>query len=267
MFIVLEGIDGCGKSTQAHMLSDWLTSVGRSVLLTAEPTRNVIGSCVREVLASGEEVDPRALALMFTADRYEHLKKEVEPALAAGRIVVSERYYYSTVAYQAAQGVDLQWLKDVNAYALQNKPDLAFLLDVSPSFALPKIQEKDKKFLDHLAELRKHAEEMRKQYLNKRKMLRDRLNSKKAADALVGFSRSLERAEDEYAQEKSKYLKFKRFERPTTLESEADKYDVFLERVRTNYLCFEDLLRVDGSQPAEAVFEELKKQVSARLGI
>jgi dTMP kinase len=267
MFIVFEGIDGCGKSTQARMLYEYLSTEGHNVLLTAEPTKNVIGSCVREILASGEEIDPRALALLFTADRYEHIEKEILPALAANRIVVSERYYYSTVAYQAAQGVDFEWLKKINDLAMGKQPDIVFLLDVGPDFALPKIHEKDNKFLERLEHLKKRVEELRKQYLNKRKMLQGRFNTKKAAGVVVAMSRELECAEEEYQKEKSKYLKFRRFERPTTLEAEADKYDVFLGRVRANYLMFDGLTVLDGTRPANEVFEDVKKKVSIRLGL
>lgn len=261
MFIVLEGIDGCGKSTQAKLLGDWLKSEGYSVLLTAEPTHKGIGSFVREILASGEEIDPMALALLFTADRCEHLRNEIEPALAVGKVVISERYYYSTVAYQAAQGVSWDWLLTINSYALNHKPDLVFLLDVGPDFALPKIQEKDRRFLERIQNLKKKVLELRKQYLNKRKMLRDRLGSKKAAQTLVGLTRALEDAEEEYIREKSKYLKFRRFERPTTLESDAEKYDVFLNKVRRKYLNFSEMIRLDGTQPVEDVFEEIKVNV------
>jgi len=130
MFIVLEGIDGCGKSTQSKLLSKWLKEHGKDVVLTAEPTKNEIGKFIREVLAGNHEVDAKTLALLFTADRYEHLKTLVEPALKEGKIVVSERYYYSTIAYQEAQGVERRWLIEMNKFA--RKPDITIVLDVDP---------------------------------------------------------------------------------------------------------------------------------------
>ena len=131
MFVVLEGVDGCGKTTQAIKIADWLRGQGKLVFLTAEPTAGKIGVFLRQILAGREHVDPKTLALLFTADRAEHLRTEVEPALAAGKIVVSERYHYSTIAYQAAQGVDKQWLISLNSFA--RKPDVTLLLDVDPA--------------------------------------------------------------------------------------------------------------------------------------
>jgi dTMP kinase len=134
MFIVLEGIDGCGKSTQARLLYEWLMEQGKDVLLTAEPTCNRIGTFIREILSGSEKVDPKTLALLFTADRCEHLKNEIVPALSEGRIVVSERYYHSTIAYQSAQGVNREWLFDINHFVLE--PTLTIFLDVKPEIAV-----------------------------------------------------------------------------------------------------------------------------------
>lgn len=134
MFIVVEGIDGCGKTTQAKLLADWLLANGRDVLLTAEPTCGKIGVFLREVLSGRIAVDPKTLALLFTADRYEHLASEVEPALRRKMTVVSERYYHSTICYQAAQGVPWKWLIGLNSFA--RKPDYTFLIDVPPREAV-----------------------------------------------------------------------------------------------------------------------------------
>jgi dTMP kinase len=132
MFIVFEGCDGCGKSTHARLLADWLRQKGRDVLLTAEPTEGRIGQLIREILSGKIEVDPRTLALLFTADRVEHVK-EIRHALETGKDVISDRYYYSTVAYQAAQGVDRKWLLEMNVFAL--RPDLVLFLDIEPAEA------------------------------------------------------------------------------------------------------------------------------------
>jgi dTMP kinase len=129
MFIVFEGIDGCGKSTHARLLAKWLTESGRQVVKTAEPTKGRIGSLIREVLSGKEKAHPRTLALLFTADRAEHVE-EIRAALAAGKIVVCERYVYSTVAYQSAQGLDRGWLMRLNDFAV--KPDMVLFLDVNP---------------------------------------------------------------------------------------------------------------------------------------
>jgi dTMP kinase len=134
MFIVFEGIDGCGKSTQAKMLAEWLENKGIPVFLTAEPTKTKLGGLIREILSGKESIDPAALALLFTADRYEHLATEILPALADGKIVICERYYYSTIAYQVAQGVDRTWIFELNKYA--TNPNLVIFVDVKPKVAV-----------------------------------------------------------------------------------------------------------------------------------
>ncbi|ODS42940.1 MAG: dTMP kinase [Candidatus Altiarchaeales archaeon IMC4] len=132
MFIVLEGIDGCGKSTYAGMLVDWLNET-HCAILTTEPTKNRIGSFIREILKGHVEVDAKTLALLFTADRYEH-QKEIKDSLDCGKIVVCERYYHSTIAYQSALGVDKKWIVEMNKFA--RKPDLALFIDVDPEVAV-----------------------------------------------------------------------------------------------------------------------------------
>ncbi|MEA3254615.1 MAG: dTMP kinase [Candidatus Altiarchaeota archaeon] len=156
MFIVLEGIDGCGKSTQARLLSEWLKE-SHEVLLTAEPTNTITGAFIREILSGNEKVNPKTLALLFTADRYEHLEKEVGPALSEGRIVVSERYYHSTIAYQSAQGVSKEWLIDLNHYTL--KPAVTIFLDVKPKIAVGRTEMSD------IFENRDFLEKVYKEYL------------------------------------------------------------------------------------------------------
>jgi len=133
MLIVLEGLDGCGKTTQANLISKWLTEQGNQILLTAEPSDNRIGKFIREILAGTEKVDPKTLALLFTADRYEHLQREVKPALDKSKIVIMERYVTSTIAYQAAQDVDEMWLSKMNEYAI--KADLTVFIDMKPELS------------------------------------------------------------------------------------------------------------------------------------
>lgn len=134
MFIVFEGIDGCGKSTQAKLLADWLRANSIKVLLTAEPTKGEIGLFLRKILSGKTIVDPKTLALLFTADRYEHIKSEIEPAIKRNVTVISERYYHSTICYQASQGVPWNWLVDINKFV--KKPDYTLLLDLPPKEAI-----------------------------------------------------------------------------------------------------------------------------------
>ncbi|PKP54414.1 MAG: dTMP kinase [Candidatus Altiarchaeales archaeon HGW-Altiarchaeales-3] len=139
MFIVLEGIDGSGKSTHAKLLYNYLKSK-RDTILTKEPTNTRIGKFIREILSGEVSVDPKTLCLLFTADRCEHLNSEIIPALNDNKIVICERYYFSTIAYQMAQGVDRDWIMNLNKFAL--KPDIALFIDVPPEIAVRRVQKR-----------------------------------------------------------------------------------------------------------------------------
>ncbi|MFH1450596.1 MAG: dTMP kinase [archaeon] len=128
-FIAIEGIDGCGKSAHAGFVTDYLRRRGYDVFYTEEPSRGRIGRLLREYLRD-ESTLSLADAFLFAADRAEHLQHEILPAIAEGKVVVCERYKYSTFAYQSAQGQDLQMLKDIHFFAPD--PDLVLYLDVTP---------------------------------------------------------------------------------------------------------------------------------------
>ncbi|MCK5773004.1 MAG: dTMP kinase [Thermoplasmata archaeon] len=128
-FIVIEGIDGSGKGTQAELLRKRLEGGGVDVALTFEPTRGPIGRIIRDHMKD-PFLDDRTLALLFAADRIEHIEKEVSPALSEGRTVISDRYAYSSIAYQG-QTVDPDWVGVVNSDAL--RPDLVVVLDMGSS--------------------------------------------------------------------------------------------------------------------------------------
>jgi dTMP kinase len=133
LFIVLEGIDGSGTTTQLDRLARHLEARGRRVHPTREPSAGPVGRLLREILLGGHRrpdgaaVDGLAMALLFAADRRDHLTREIEPALAAGADVVSDRYLLSSLAYQA-QEAERDWVaglaRDVRV------PDLTLLLDV-----------------------------------------------------------------------------------------------------------------------------------------
>jgi dTMP kinase len=132
-FIVLEGIDGSGTTTQLDLLAAHLGRRGREVLQTREPSTGPVGTLLRAVLAGGHRnpdgtpLDGRAMALLFAADRRDHLAREIEPALAAGADVVSDRYLLSSLAYQAVEA-DRPWVAELSAGV--REPDLTLLLDV-----------------------------------------------------------------------------------------------------------------------------------------
>ena len=153
-FIIFEGLDGSGKSTHAKLLSEWLESKGLKVLHTKEPRQGKIGKLLRDYLKdkdSGGRVD----ALLFTADRAEHLEREIIPAIERGDIVICERYKYSTIAYQAAQGEDMDWLIGLNEFAME--PDLSLFLDLESDLALRRSDESEKfEALDFLTTTREN---------------------------------------------------------------------------------------------------------------
>jgi dTMP kinase len=131
--IVLEGIDGAGTTTQAARLVDHLRASGREAHLTREPSDGPVGRLLREMLAGRHApVDSITMSLLFAADRADHLQREVEPALARGAIVVSDRWYHSSLAYQGADE-DRLWIEILNERA--RRPDLTILLDVTPEIA------------------------------------------------------------------------------------------------------------------------------------
>ena len=135
--IVLEGLDGAGTTTQARRLVDHIRAGGRKAHATREPSDGPIGKLIREMLTGGHLIPGQAIAqstfgLLFAADRLDHLQREVAPQLAAGAIVVSDRWYHSSLAYQGT-GADRDWIATINARA--RRPDLTIFLEVRPEVA------------------------------------------------------------------------------------------------------------------------------------
>lgn len=135
-FIVIEGLDGSGASTQVSMLSDYLASKGYKVIITKEPTNNLIGGLIRGQLTHEWKSNPECLQLLFAADRSHHIEKEIIPALEKGYIVVSDRYMHSSVAFGSID-CDIEWLKSINSKFL--KPDVSIILDVPPEVSIERI--------------------------------------------------------------------------------------------------------------------------------
>lgn len=140
MFITLEGIEGSGKSTLRSMLAERLTKAGLPHLLTREPGATAIGLKIRELLLSPDtpKIEDTTEALLFAADRAEHVATVIRPALAAGKIVICDRYTDSTLAYQGyGRGVSLPLLKQIIEIASGGlKPDLTLLLELPVSVGL-----------------------------------------------------------------------------------------------------------------------------------
>lgn len=132
-FITFEGIDGSGKSTQLRLVSSFLKGLGCDALLTREPGGTTIGLRLRAALLDAqEEVDPLTELLVFAADRAQHVRRVLRPALRAGRVVISDRYADATVAYQGAgRGFKPELVSEIVRLATEGlTPDLTLLFDV-----------------------------------------------------------------------------------------------------------------------------------------
>ncbi|GAB2561563.1 dTMP kinase [Leucobacter ruminantium] len=146
LFITFEGGDGAGKTTQSELLGAWLESRGHEVVRTREPGGTRLGVEVRRLLLHGGEeigdVDPRAEALLYAADRAQHVAKVVRPALERGAVVVQDRYIDSSLAYQGAGRVlDLADVRRISEWAVDGlKPSLTVLLDLDPATAAARLE-------------------------------------------------------------------------------------------------------------------------------
>ncbi len=141
MFVSFEGIDGSGKSTQAHALAERLEAAGREVVLTREPGGTPLGEEIRRLLLHAGHVAPWAEAALFAASRAQHVEELIAPALARGAVVVCDRYVDSSVAYQGgARGLGLDAVLDLNLAAVGGLlPDVTFLLLVDPTVAAARV--------------------------------------------------------------------------------------------------------------------------------
>lgn len=135
--IVFEGIDGTGKTTQIPLLADYLTNLGHKVQVTREPTTGQYGQKIRELYVQRTSVSREEELQLFIADRREHIEQLVMPALEKGEIVLCDRYYLSTAAYQGANGFDPMEIIKLNQFAPE--PDIALIFEVSVDTSLERI--------------------------------------------------------------------------------------------------------------------------------
>jgi dTMP kinase len=135
--IVFEGIDGCGKTTQLQLLADILTDQGFPVVSTKEPTEGPFGQKIRKLYQNRESVSRRQELELFIDDRREHVRELLKPSIAAGKIVLCDRYVLSTVAYQGAAGMNMEEIFLLNNFA--PGPDLALLFQTEPDTSIARI--------------------------------------------------------------------------------------------------------------------------------
>jgi dTMP kinase len=139
VLLALEGVDGCGKSTQAELLAAALRERGLEVVLTCEPTDSPLGQQIREYFQGPDRyLSPKEELNLFMADRREHIAEVIDPALAEGKIVITDRYYYSSVAYQGALGLDPDRILAQNEI-LSVRPDLTVILTLPVAQALARL--------------------------------------------------------------------------------------------------------------------------------
>lgn len=142
-FIVFEGIDGSGKSTQIRMLSKRIQDMNLKVYTTFEPTAGTIGTLIRQMLSGKIKIDQRTLAFLFAADRMDHLVNEengIRKKIDSGELVICDRYYFSSYAYHA-QYMDMEWVIHANSLNADTlRPDLTVFIDVEPEECFERIQ-------------------------------------------------------------------------------------------------------------------------------
>lgn len=156
-FICIEGIDASGKTTHAHRLVKNLKTKGVDAIYTTEPTKDEVGKIIKtQILRRKKRVPSVIEALLFAVDRVNHVERKIKPALKKGKIVVCDRYLYSSLAYQGATGLELQWVREINKYAIS--PDLAIYIDVPPEVAIERMKWKKLSVMESLETQRKVRE-------------------------------------------------------------------------------------------------------------
>lgn len=157
VLIALEGIDGAGKTTQASLLADALTRAGLDVVRTKEPTNGRWGTLLRNSASTGR-LSPEEELDAFLKDRAEHVETLIKPSMEAGKVVVVDRYYFSTAAYQGARGMDPNELITRNEQ-FAPRPDLLVILDVDPVEGVARIRRRgdEGNLFEHEEDLRKSA--------------------------------------------------------------------------------------------------------------
>jgi dTMP kinase len=142
LFITFEGVDGVGKTTQVERLCGYIEGLGREVVVTREPGGTPLGAQLRRLLLEGDDVSPYAEALLFAADRAEHVAKVIRPALTRGAVVVSDRYIDSSLAYQSGgRELTAEEVENLSMWATNDLlPTRTYLLDMDPLAARERLK-------------------------------------------------------------------------------------------------------------------------------
>ena len=202
LFIVVDGIDGSGKSEIVKMLHNYLFSKSKKyrILTTREPTNGRYGTKIREMLRKEKNPESSSGKIMelFIKDREDHLKSTIEPLLKNGsrnelNIVLCDRYYYSTIAFQGAQGIEIKSLIERNRKF--RKPDISFILDAEPSLALERIEYREKEKFEQLEFMKK----IRENFLKLPSLLKDNLK-------IIDSNKSLKEAFEDIRKEVDRIL-------------------------------------------------------------
>ncbi len=194
MLIAIEGIDGSGKSTIANYLKEELEKEGFRVVVFKEPTNSIYGQKIRQ--SFNNRLDAHKELELFLLDRKHDVERNILPALKKGYIIVMDRYYYSTIAYQGARGIDIDKIKKMNE-KIAPKPDLVIILDVKPEIGIRRIKErgdKPNKFedLEYLEKVRKIFLELKDDNI-----------------VIVDANKNIELVKNEVLKAIKKFLKFK----------------------------------------------------------
>ena len=163
MLIDLEGIDGCGKSTQSKFLMKKFEENNEKTIILKEPTSGKYGKKLWEMLSGKREATTEQILDLFVMDRKEHVDDKINPALKEGKIVLMDRYYYSTMAYQAAAGIDVNRIRKDNEFA--PKPDIVLIFDLPADLAMKRVKGHS---VADVFEKEEHLEKVREAYLNLR---------------------------------------------------------------------------------------------------
>ena len=163
MLIDLEGIDGCGKSTQSKFLMEKFEENNEQAIILKEPTDGKYGKKLWEMLSGKREATTEQILDLFVMDRKEHVDDKINPALKEGKIVLMDRYYYSTMAYQAAAGIDVNRIRKDNEFA--PKPDIVLIFDLPADLAMKRVKGHS---VADVFEKEEHLEKVREAYLNLR---------------------------------------------------------------------------------------------------